>query len=74
MSSVRGTALTEYQTNITFSFCTIPYIFSISIPQIPKNLKKIQLLSFFKFFKKILIWQHWVLLVACEILAAACGV
>ena len=52
MSSVRGTALTEYQTNITFSFCTIPYIFSISIPQIPKNLKKIQLLSFFKFLKK----------------------
>ena len=41
MSSVRGTALTEDQTNITFSFCTIPYIFSISIPQIPKDLKKI---------------------------------
>ena len=47
MSSVRGTALTEYQTNITFSFCTIPYIFSISIPQIPKNLKKNTIALFF---------------------------
>ena len=40
MSNMRGTALPEDQTNITFSFFTTPYFFSTSIPQIPKDLEK----------------------------------
>ena len=50
MSNMRGTALPEDQTNITFSFCTTPYFFSTSIPQIPKDLEKNVVALFLKFF------------------------
>ena len=52
MSNMRGTALPEDQTNITFSFFTTPYFFSTSIPQIPKDLEKNVVVLFFKVFLK----------------------
>ena len=59
MSNMRGTALPEDQTNITFSFFTTPYFFSTSIPQIPKDLEKNVVVLFFKVFFFFLICSEF---------------